>query len=108
MLSIPELADSGDDGMPLQLPEDVKEVMTGSTYILLNKTDLCSVEDRAKTERALAALLSGSASNERCAADASERSEETGGCGKIWSVSLTCGEGLDRFVSEFGRALGDR
>ncbi|KAL5488220.1 MSS1_1 [Sanghuangporus weigelae] len=89
VLSIPDILGL-DDGIPLpRVPEEAREMMTRSTYVLLNKTDLCSGEDKLRAERALAALSMSSS-------------------GGIWSVSLTCGEGLDRFMSEFGRALGDR
>ncbi|KAL5530556.1 MSS1_2 [Sanghuangporus sanghuang] len=121
VLSIPDILGLaagkgvGDDGIPLPLPradasmpEDVRKMMTRSTYVLLNKTDLCSLEDRLRAERALAASMLLSSSRCCAATTPSGGREETGGTGGIWSVSLTCGEGLDRFLNEFGRALGDR
>ncbi|KAL5527216.1 hypothetical protein ACEPAG_6007 [Sanghuangporus baumii] len=96
VLSIPDILGL-DDGMPLPLarvPEEAREMMTRSTYVLLNKSDLCSGEDKLRAERALAALSMSCGTG--------------GGVGGIWSVSLTCGDGLDRFLSEIGRALGER
>ncbi|KAL5508424.1 MSS1_1 [Sanghuangporus vaninii] len=99
----------GDDEI-VHVPEAVREMMTRSTdaFVLLNKTDLCSAEDRLRAERALAASISLSRSKRCAATTRSGTGGGGGGVGGIWSVSLTCGEGLDRFLSEFGRALGDR
>ena len=71
-------------GDGIRLPEYVDEMVAPSTFVLLNKRDLCSASDIAKAQQALTT------------------------CAGTWAVSLTCGEGVEKFLSEFGEALNDK
>ncbi|EJD00980.1 uncharacterized protein FOMMEDRAFT_147656 [Fomitiporia mediterranea MF3/22] len=81
VLSLPDIVTDN----AIRLPEYVDEMVAPSTFILLNKRDLCSASDISKAQQAL-----------------------TTTCAGAWAVSLTCGEGVERFVSEFGEAVNDK
>ena len=70
-----------DDG--ILLPDYVRDLISPSTFVLLNKTDLCSPQDKLRAQRALS------------------------NCAAVWAVSLNTGEGLGAFIGEFGRKLND-
>ncbi|KAH8113290.1 hypothetical protein DFH11DRAFT_1510406 [Phellopilus nigrolimitatus] len=73
VLSLPDMVDG--------LPDQVRELITPSTFVLLNKSDLCEPEARPRAESVLSS------------------------CAGSWTISLTSGVGLERFLSEFGKAI---
>lgn len=80
MLSVPEIAREG----KFEIPERVRELVSDTTYVLLNKTDLASSKESALAATALR------------------------DCSAIWTTSLASGEGMEKFLSEFGELLSQR
>ena len=78
VLSIPDVIapDSG-----VQITGSIKRHILPSTFVLFNKSDICDSKD-------LTGLI-----------------EAVHPCAGAWVVSLSTGEGLDRFVTEFGNTL---
>lgn len=80
VLSLPDVIT--EDG--ICLPEHVKELVNPSTFVLLNKIDLASPSDIVKAERALSA------------------------CAGTWTISLSSGKGLEKFLGDFGQMMNEK
>lgn len=83
-LCVLSLADAEPMGSEGFIPDTVHKLISPSTFILLNKTDL---SDDARVQRARLAL---------------------GDCAGAWAVSLSTGRGLETFVDEFSSMLHQR
>ena len=96
-LCVLSLSDVLKEDGALHVPEFVKDLLTPSTYVLLNKSDLLSDTSPGP---------SGSQAIQTQIQNVMHTL--TGACAGTWAVSLSTGGGLEVFEREFTRLLHQR